>query len=124
MELPPNSSDTKKLIEPLRDKYPASLKKLFVAVNAKERGIGWNALRLESSPPRLLDHRREVLARRLVANLAVGLTGDEAEICDVVRLAACVVTFEDGLWEDMVELELVLHPGMVERDRTTPPPGA
>jgi len=53
--------------------------------------------------------RWEVRPWRLVANLAVQLATDKAQVRYIVGFAACVPAFEDSLGEDVVELEPMLH---------------
>ena len=102
-------SRSQKVVQTLRDQGPALLEKCLVARNIEERRVSRYALRLKRSRSRLREHWREVLVRRLVADLAVSLTGDEAEICDIIGLSAGIAGFEHGLWKDVMELELVLR---------------
>jgi hypothetical protein len=56
-----------------------------------------DALRLERVEARLLEQLREVLARRLVADLAVRLAADEGQVGDIVGLACRIAALQDGL---------------------------
>ena len=71
----------------------------------------WNA-----SMPDFLDQLWKVLARRLIADLAIGLAADEGQIRDVVGLATGVAAPQDRLRENVVKLEPMLSPAVSQRD--------
>src|ERR1700730_11887468 len=80
------ASDAQKLIETLCHESSASLQEGLVVLDPKKSLFRRNALCVKRCEPGLFDHRRKVLLRWLVADLAVGFPGDEAQIRDVVCL--------------------------------------
>ncbi len=85
------------------------IKERLVSFYAKQRWIGRNALCLECPRSRFLDQGRKILAGRFIADLAVRLARNEAQIGNIVRLATCVAGLEHSLGEDVMELEPVLR---------------
>ena len=78
------------------------------------RTDGVIALRFKSSFSGFLYHGRKVVGRSFSANLPVGLSSDDTQICDVVGLATRVTAPKNCLRKDMIELESMLRAGVVD----------
>jgi hypothetical protein len=79
-------------------------------LNPEKSRIGRNALGAESTGTRASNQSWQVLARWLVADLAVGSAAYEGEVRNVIGLAGGVtVGLEYGLREDVVKLNAVLR---------------
>src|ERR1043166_455144 len=72
------------LVQPPGNQLAPVVEECLVCIDAQQGHVGRDALSLERRRARLLDHWREVLARRFVADLAVGLPGYEAEVGDII----------------------------------------
>ncbi len=83
-----SSSVAQKLIETLRYQITAPQEEGLVVLDSEKPRFCGNALRFKRCEPGFFDHRGKVLFRGLVADLTVGFSSDEAQICDVVRLAS------------------------------------
>lgn len=110
-----------KLVQPTTHGISPFGQKVLVAIDDEQRGVGWNALGFEGGQSRLLDQRREVLHGGLVADLPVGLSADESEVCNVVGIARCVRALQNRLGKDMVKLQAVAGAGVIEGDKSANP---
>ena len=111
-----HESRLKELIQPLRHQRASPFQEGFVTTDIEQRCGRRDALRLKRGKPGFLDHSREVDARRLVADLPVGLTSDEGHIRDVIGFAGRIAALQNSLWEDVVELEAMVRTLVIERN--------
>src|SRR5580704_12598859 len=102
------------LIQSRRDQSTPTLEKCLVVPTSKNRRLRWYALSIKSSRSRLRNHVGKVSFWRFVANLAVRLPANKAQVCDVICFAPRVARLQNCLRKDVVELELVMRPGVVK----------
>ena len=108
--------DGEKLVQPPADEAAPLVEKDPVATHLKESAVGGDTLRLECRDARLLDQWRKVLARRLVADPAVGLATDEGKIGDVIGLATAETVFQDRLRKYVVKLKPMFGAAVSQRN--------
>jgi hypothetical protein len=95
---------SKEFVDSLGDNLSALPKECFVVRYIKQADIGWNTLSFKNRLSCFLKQCGKIANRRLVTDRTIRFTPDECKIRDVVRLARCVVVFQNRLWKNVVKL--------------------
>ena len=103
-------------VEPRRYADPPFPQEVPIVFDPEQVVLGRDGLGLERHRPELLEQGGQIGRWRLVADRPVRPAANEREVCYVVGLPKDGGLLEDGLREDVVELQPVLGPRVVERD--------